>query len=423
MTPMCRYVRRLLKGTTLPLLTLSLLAIGTSAGAATSTWTASWTASPHRTIRLEAAPAASALENQTIRQVVRLGAGGTQLRVRFSNEFGTEPLELGAASIARAGRDGTVDMASLLDLSFGGSPAVVVRPGEPVLSDPAELTVAAGEELSISLYLPAKTESVTMHRSGLQTAYISAPGDFSQSAEMPVAISVPARFSLSGIEVRGGATDAVIVAFGDSITDGAGSTVDANRRWPDLLSNRLRTAGETWEGVVVVNQGMSGNRILRDGTGPSALARFDRDVLSVPGVTHVVVLEGINDIGMIGPQFGVPASDPMDVPTADDIIGGYRQLIARAHSHGLKIVGGTLLPFEGTGGGYYTPDKEKMRETINQWIRTSRAFDGVIDFDVAIRDPQRPKKMLGAYDSGDHLHPGDAGYQAMADAIDLSLFN
>lgn len=157
--------------------------------------------------------------------------------------------------------------------------------------------------------------------------------------------------------------------------------------------------------------------------GVSALARFDRDVLSVSGVTHVVVLEGINDIGMIGLQFGAPAPDPKDVPTADDIIGGYQQLIARAHAHGLRIVGGTLLPFEGTTNGYYTPHKEKMRQAINQWIRTSSTFDAVIDFDAVTRDPQQPTKLLPAYDSGDHLHPGDAGYQAMANAIDLSLFN
>ena len=173
----------------------------------------------------------------------------------------------------------------------------------------------------------------------------------------------------------------------------------------------------------MVNQGISGNRVLRDGMGVSALARFDRDVLSVSGVTHVVVLEGINDIGMIGLQFGAPAPDPNDVPTAYDIIGGYQQLIARAHAHGLRIVGGTLLPFEGTANGYYTPHKEKMRQAINQWIRTSSTFDAVIDFDAVTRDPQQPTKLLPAYDSGDHLHPGDAGYQAMANAIDLSLFN
>jgi len=416
-----RYVLRFLKGVTLPLI----LVVGvTSSYAAGAPWTASWTASPQRLIQSDAAPAASALDNQTIRQIVRLGASGKQLRVRFSNEFGIEPLRIGAASIAPAGKVGSVDVASLRKLTFGGWPTVMVPPGAPVLSDPVDLLVTAGQELSISLYLPAQTEPVTIHRSGLQTAYVSTAGDFSQAAEMPVAASFPVRFFLSGVEVSGAVVPkVVIVALGDSITDGAGSTLDANRRWPDLLSDRLRKTSRKWDGVVVVNQGISGNRVLRDGMSVSALARFDRDVLSVPGVTHVILLEGINDIGMIGLQLGGPGSDPNDAPTAEDIIGGYRQLIARAHAHGLKIVGGTLLPFEGTDGGYYTPEKEKMRQAINQWIRMSSVFDGVIDFDAVTRDPQQPGRMLAAYDSGDHLHPGDAGYQAMADAIDLSLFN
>lgn len=254
MTLSSRHVRSLLKGATLPLIALPLLVVVVSSHAASAGWAASWTASPHRATH-DPAQAVRALENQTIRQVVRLGGGGSQLRVRFSNEFGTEPLRIGAASIAPAGKDGTVDVASLRKLNFGGSPDVVVRPGAPALSDPVSLPVTAGQELSISMYLPAKTEPVTLHRSGLQTTYVSAPGDFSQAAKMPVATSVPVRFFLSGVEVGGAAPTAVIVAFGDSITDGAGSTVDANRRWPDLLSDRLLKAGSEWEGVVVVNQG------------------------------------------------------------------------------------------------------------------------------------------------------------------------
>lgn len=383
--------------------------------APTATWKGTWGASPHALLQFGNLPVPPPLKDVTIRQIVRISAGGSQVRVRLSNEFGSAPLIVGTASIG-SGK-------SLLPLTFSDMATIAIPPGAPALSDPVDLEVKPGQDLSISLYLPSETSLSTLHATGLQKTELSQPGDFTKTAHMPVASSNEMRLFITGVDVlnpRAG----VVVALGDSITDGMGSTVNGNQRWPDLLAERLRARKGKRTELAVVNQGIGGNQMLRDGAGVNALARFDRDVLAVPGVTHVIVLLGINDIGTPGARFGGRAlNEGATVPTEGDLVAGYKQMIARAHNHGLKIIGGTLLPFAGTGSGYYTPEKDKIRQAVNRWIRNSGEFDGVIDFDAATRDPDQSDRIRSAYDSGDHLHPSSAGYKAMAEAIDLSLFD
>jgi lysophospholipase L1-like esterase len=272
----------------------------------------------------------------------------------------------------------------------------------------------------VSLYLPAATELGTVHQTALQTAYVSAAGDFTTSSKFPTVDKFANRFFLTGVMVEAGSPARAVAIFGDSISDGTRSTIDANARWPDVLARRLKEAGIA---VAVLNQGISGNRVLSDGAGMSALARFDRDVLSQPGVSHVVIFEGINDIGWPGTAIEPGAT----VRTAEEIIAGYEQLIERAHLRSIKAIGSPLTPFEnalaGTPNqGYFTPEKEAKRQAVNSWIRTSRAFDGIIDFEPILADPSHSAALAPAYDSGDHLHPNDAGYKAMGESVDLKLF-
>lgn len=304
-------------------------------------------------------------------------------------------------------------------LTFGGSPTTVIPPGALVVSDPVRLAVPPLSNLAVSMYFPGSVSATTEHSLAVQTTYVSMPGNFASATSMPAGgTTTTSWYFVNGVEVTAeGRPAAAIVALGDSITDGYASTVDANRRWPNSLAARLQARPAT-ANLSVVDQGISGNRVLHDFIGPNALARLDRDVLSQSGVRWVIVLEGINDIGIPG-AFGTPAENV----SADEIIEGHRQLIARAHAKGLRIYGGTLTPFEGTVfPGYYSPEGEVKRQAVNHWIRTSGEYDAVIDFDAAVRDPAHPTRILPAYDCGDHLHPNDAGYQAMANAIDLHLF-
>jgi len=371
---------------------------------AASAWVGVWAGSP-----APPAPNSPSVDDQTIRQVVRLSAGGRSVRVRLTNEYGEVPLEVGAASIGLAGPDGK-PVGAPIALTFGGRPMAIIPRGAPILSDPVALPVKALDSVSISLFFPHATGPCTCHALATATTWISATGDYTKAGVFEATSTVTQRPFLSAVEVEPDVSTRAIVAFGDSITDGFRSTSDANRRWPDVLAERLHAANKA---ISISNQAISGNQVLgfnRVAFGDAALARFDRDVLSVPNASWVIVLEGINDIGQNGDKR----------PNAETMIAGYKQILARAHAHGLKVFGGTLLP-DG-GAAYYAESGEVVRQAVNDWIRTSKAFDGVIDFDAVMRDPANPKKMRADLQSGDWLHPNDAGYKLMGETVDLKLF-
>ena len=382
------------------------------AQAADGKWVASWGASPAMPMAAPAnnpARGTASFNNQTVTQVIRLSAGGPRLRIRLSNEYGPKALQVGAARVALVAADGAVVAGSERTVSFSGAAGATLPPGAPMLSDPVALATKPLAHLRVSLYLPADTNGCTCHMTGQDLISI-APGDVTASPPPPAKGAGDYRAFLTEVDVESAAPiRPVIATFGDSITDGYRSTDGGDHRWPDRLADRL---AETKKPFAVVNTAISGNRVLAEQLpifGQSALSRFDRDVLSVPGVTHVTVLEGVNDLGMTKPT-----------PAAADLIAGYRQLIARAHEHGLKIIGATVLPYG--GAAYFSPTGEAERQKINAWIRAGGEFDGVIDFDAAIRDPANPTKMRADLQSGDWLHPNDAGYKVMGDAVDLALF-
>jgi lysophospholipase L1-like esterase len=350
----------------------------------------------------------------TLREIVHVSIGGPQVRVIFTNEFGTDSLTIGAAHVGVSQGGSTVNLVSAAGLTFGGHTMVTIPPGALVVSDPAAVNVPAGSDLAISFFLPAQAiQQISQHGYADQVSY-TAPGNVVGAKTLDDPAEIHAWPFVKGIDVKVPAHAGAIVAFGDSITDGAYATQNMNARWPDELARRLLANPKTAD-LGVLNLGIGGNRILHDNTGPSALARFDRDVIAQAGVKYVVVLEAINDIGH--------AYDPgraYDVVSADDLIGGYIQMAARAHTHGIKIYCATLTPY--TGAKYMSPAGEEVRQTLNRWIRTSHEIDGFIDFEKVTQDPANPAMFLPAYDHGDHLHPADAGYKAMGDAIDLNLF-
>jgi len=387
------------------------------APSARSGWVTSWAASPQ--VPVPGTPAAAGFDNQTVRNIVFTSAGGALIRLVLTNVFGATPLRIGDVTVAVAGSGAAVVPGTIHQVTVGGSTSFQIPPGAQVLSDPVAMRVAPLQDLAVSVYLPGQTGAATIHSDAQQVNWVSQTGDHAADAGADAfTTQTQSWYYVSDVIVAPSRASGTVVAFGDSITDGFRSTVGANARWPNDLARRLNaTRGRT---LSVADEGISGNRVLNDALccGVNAEARFQRDALDQPGVRDIIVLEGINDFGFsaVPPN---PVIDPVTDVSAAQVIVGYEQLIAQAHARGLKIFGGTLLPFK--GAGYYTAAGEAKREAVNAWIRTSGAFDGVIDFDKLMGDPADPLTLNPAWDSGDHLHPNDAGYQAMADSISLDM--
>jgi lysophospholipase L1-like esterase len=377
-------------------------------------WVGTWAASPQLTEEANLPPAPGFVDT-TLRQVVHVSIGGKTLRVRFSNAFGETALNLQSARVALSTGGSAIQVTSDRALTFHGRSSVAIPAGALIVSDPLDFAVLPLSELAVTLELQGAPDGVTGHPGSRTTSYLQAGAACSAPA-LAAAARVDHWYFLSGVDVQAGTSGAAVVILGDSITDGRGSTTNGNDRWPDLLARRLQSAKGTAR-VAVLNHGIGGNRLLRDGLGPNALARLDRDVLAQPGVRWLIVLEGINDIGtrVSARAKGEPTA------SAEDMITAYEQIIVRAHGHGIRVYGATILPFEGAVN-YFTPDGEADRQQVNSWIRTSGRFDAVIDFDAATRDPSQPTRLAPAVDGGDHLHPSAAGYRTMADAVDLKLF-
>jgi lysophospholipase L1-like esterase len=378
------------------------------APAPSSGWVGTWAAS-QQLVEPRNLPPAPGLAGSTLRQVIHVSVGGRSIRVRLSNTFGASPLTIAAARIARSAGGSAIDTASELPLTFGGSDSVTIAAGGAVTSDPMAFDVAPLSNCAVTLRFGAAPVEVTGHPGSRTTSYLES-GDRLSAPELADATTTDHWYVVAGLDVA--AAGAAVVTLGNSITDGHGAGTNRDDRWPDDLARRLQADPRT-RGVAVINAGIGGNTILRAGLGPTALSRLDRDVLEASGVRWVIVLEGVNDIG-IARESGAATA------VARELIPAYRQIIDRAHARGLRVYGGTITPF---GGSFYDSDeREQARQTVNRWIRTSGAFDAVIDFDAAVRDPANPRRLRPEADSGDHLHPGEAGYQMMADAIRLDLF-
>jgi lysophospholipase L1-like esterase len=398
---------------------LGALALAQSAcAAAPDHWVASWGAAQQTPEAANLLPQAD-MQDATLRQVVRLSVGGSRLRVRFSNAFGTQALVIDDAHIARSADKASARITPGTDrrLSFDGRPTISIPPGADYLSDPVSLDAPALSSLTVSIHLPQAPAGQTGHPGSRATSYY-VHGDHAADPDLPGAGKVDHWYQLTGVEVAAASAAATIVAFGDSITDGHGATTNGDDRWPDILAARLQASPATRH-LSVVNVGIGGNHLLTDGLGPNALARMDRDVFARPGAKVMLVLEAINDLGKLSRE---------DVRTPEqhsrlvaDLIAAYKQMILRAHGQGVRVIGCTVTPY--VGSDYYHPDaaSEADRIALNQWIRTGGAFDAVVDFDAIVRDPAHPERMIAAYDSGDHLHPSAAGYKVMADAIKFEV--
>ena len=398
-----------------------------------SHWIGTWAAAPQPFYP----KSLETFQNQTLRLIVHTSVGGKKVRIRLSNIYGEQSLLIGGAHIARRRSVADIDPASDRTLTFQGQPSATLPARSMIVSDPVELDVPALSDLSISIFFPGNIPARTTHVLAQQTNYISpADGNHASDGKFPVDKKIDSWPFLTGVDVEVSARGAAIVAFGSSLTDGDGTTTDANHRWPDVLAQRLQDSSET-KTVSVLNEGIIGNRLLRDSPqepglpfgaslGQSGLERFDRDVLAQPGVRYVIVGLGINDILMPGSL--TPAAENV---SADNVISGYRELIARAHRRGVRVIGTTNPPAEnaflalsknGPPITFYTPGKERVRQKVNEWILTSNEFDGVVDFDKVLRDPEHPTQLFPAYDSGDHLHPSNAGCAAEGNAFPLSIF-
>jgi lysophospholipase L1-like esterase len=375
-------------------------------------WIGTWASSPQLGDPGNAPPAPG-FADSTLRQIVHVSIGGDQIRVRFSNAFGVTPLVISSAHVALGAGGSAIKPESDKALTFANQPSVTIPAGALVYSDPVDFALAPLSDLVVTIHAAAAPNGITTHPGSRETSYL-ASGDLVSAATLPAPAQTDHWYFLNGIDVLARRAAATVVTLGDSITDGRGSTTNGNGRWPDDLARRL-VANKSTANIGVLNEGIGGNRILHDGLGPNALARFDRDVLAQDGVRWLIVLEGVNDIGT-----AATAATHNETPaTAQDIIAAYEQIILRAHAHGIRAIGATITPF---GDSFYsTPATEAIRQAVNTWIRTSGKFDAVIDFDAALRDPKNPTHLLAAADSGDHLHPADAGYKMMADAIDLTL--
>ena len=375
-------------------------------------WVGTWATAP---MLADGPMAMRMLSGVTLREIAHISIGGAQVRIRFTNEFGLDPLAIADAHIALSAGGGQIQPASGHAITFGGANTVNVPPGAAIFSDPVAFEVAPLSDVAVTFYLPPQVmRAETYHGFAIQNNYI-AMGDVAAAQELPSPATTFSWYFLDGIDVAAAPGSRAIVAFGDSITEGALSTPNANHRWPDILAARLQ-ADPNLKNVSVLNAGIGGNRVLNENTGPSAVSRIDRDILGQSGVRYVIVLESINDIGRLGGRFLAP----QDNITAEQLEWGLQQIVGAAHEHGIEVIGATLTPYGATSG--YSEKGEQVREAVNNWIRSSGAFDAFVDFDNITRDPANPTRFSAAADSGDHLHPGDAGYKAMGDAIDLSLF-
>ncbi len=369
-------------------------------------WVGTWGASPQLT-EPRNQPPPPGLTSNTLRQIIQVSIGGKQLRVRFSNAFGTNPVTLSSVHLASSAGRSAIETSSDQGLRFQGKPSVTIPAGESVLSDTFNFDLGPLADLAVTIHFDGMSAHITGHPGSRSTSYLQA-GDDVSAAEMPTAVQTQHWYILNGVDVAAEPSGAAIVALGDSITDGRGSGTDRNDRWPDNLARRLQADGGM-ANIAVLNEGIGGNCVLQGGLGPTAVSRFERDVLLQSGVRWLIVLEGVNDIG-----------GSRDPSVATNLITAYDDMIEQAHAHHLRVYGATILPF---GRSFYdSPVHEAARKTVNDWIRTSGKFDAVIDFDTALRDPQNPAHLLPTADSGDHLHPNERGYKMMADAIDLKLF-
>lgn len=393
------------------------------AAASRSHWIGAWAtaAQPHLPSTLQR------YENQTVRLIVHTTVGGQRVRIRISNRYGTQSLRIGAAHIARRASGAAIDERSDRSLRFSGRTSVTVPPRATVTSDPVHLDVSALSDLAVSLYFPERTEATTSHTLALQTSYVSGVGDVTAATSFVPDTTTTAWPFLTGVDVESPRAGYSIVAFGSSTTDGDGTTADANRRWPDALATRLQQHAVNDGRIGVLNLGIIGNRLLADSPtatrdrfgaalGESGLARFQRDVIDQPGVRVVFICLGVNDISFPG-----VFTPELPRPSAADIVAGYERLIARARRRNIRVIGTTITPFEGARS--FTAAKDSVRQAVNAWIRSGRAFDAVVDFDAAVRDERQPSRLRPDFDSGDHLHANDAGHTATANAIPLALLD